>query len=470
MDQRVNLVGLDIGTTTTSAMFASTRLQRTATGRIELDELCETTATTIFTPFCEAQLDLNALLAWLDNQFGAAAIDPATVFGGGALITGLAAQSGNSRQLTELIHTLLRDAVIATAADPRLEAWLAFMAAAGPISRELGERAVINLDIGGGTTNVAIGRAGQVFATGSIFVGARHVQVMQGTYRIKHVSNYAMRIFEGLKIARRPGEELRSDELQSLLEFYVECLECFTMGQRFAKHGELACGLAQADVAASVDAQDAVITFSGGVGELLYQLARGKQNWGEPTPFGDLGVDLARAILNSPVLSKDVRSHVPGHTGRATVFGLLRHATQVSGSTIHLSDAAQLPLRDIPILGRIGLVTTPAELASLACLAARSPVGGCFTLPDGAMEPAQLKLLAERIACALEAANFPRDNPLVLVTAGNIGKSFGGYITKWGSRLQNITVLDELAPRDAQFVRVGRMHDHLVPVSFYRMN
>ena len=75
-------------------------------------------------------------------------------------------------------------ALIATADDPLLESWLAFMGAASALSLAHPETAFVNLDIGGGTTNVALGINGEVLSAGSFWIGARHLQFHAGTYRI----------------------------------------------------------------------------------------------------------------------------------------------------------------------------------------------------------------------------------------------------------------------------------------------
>lgn len=469
MNQHVTLMGLDIGTTTASAMFATARLQQTGTGHIELDELHEVSADTIFTPYQAEQLFVDGLLAWIDGQFERSQISPTDVFGGGALITGLAAERENSAQLTARIHERLEDAVVATATDPRFEAWLAFMAAAAAVSRGV-PGPVINLDIGGGTTNVALGEAGQVLATGSIFIGARHLQVTQGTYQIERISRHARRMFEVLGIAKSVGQQLEPAELKALVGFYVEALEAVVTGNSTAEHAKLVTELVQAPLSEGVPLGDAIVTLSGGVGELVYQQATMQGQSSQQTPFGDLGLDLASAILRSPLLGKDAREHIPARTGRATVFGLLRHATQVSGTTIYLTPATQLPLRDVPILGVLKRNTTDEQLSRLGSLTSQSQSGGCLIVDGVSTNAPALKTLAERIAHALESHHVEGDKPLVLIAAANVGKSLGSYITAWGTRQRNLLVLDELVPRDAQFVRVGRTHEHLVPVSFYGMN
>ena len=69
-----------------------------------------------------------------------------------------------------------------------LESWLAFAGAAAPLSRARPGVPVLNLDIGGGTTNPAVGIDGDVVAAGCLHVGARHVRVRPGTLEVTGTS------------------------------------------------------------------------------------------------------------------------------------------------------------------------------------------------------------------------------------------------------------------------------------------
>ena len=228
----VRLVGLDFGTTTSSCVVASASLMHNAvSGRKELTGIREEfRSELVFTPFKDGRLDEDRLQQYVDEWLAAGDVTPQEIFGGGALLTGLAARQENASWLMDLVRSRLGDALIATADDPCLEAWLAFQASASALSRSQPDRWVINLDIGGGTTNLAAGKNGEVMATGSLFVGARHVQFVPGTYRIVSVSTFAQRLFEHLGITDGPGDTLSETQVAAILDFYVELLECAISG------------------------------------------------------------------------------------------------------------------------------------------------------------------------------------------------------------------------------------------------
>ena len=323
---------------------------------------------------------------------------------------------------------------------------------------------MLNLDIGGGTTNPAWGLAGDVLHVGCYAIGARHVRLVPGTWRIAGLSPLAVRLFQHLGIRRALRDELLHEEVDALLEFYVATLEAIVRGD--------AAFLAQEhvrwheQVAFEPPRETPIVTVSGGVGELAYACARG-----EPLPsttaYGDLGIDLARLICRSPLLAKDLLTHTPARLGGATVCGLALHTAELSGATLYLPRPAALPLAELPIVGRLSGEPDEATLGNLLELA-RSGSGGAAVQIESPLESWQaVKKLGESLARALAATSYPPDRPLVLLVGQNIGKTLGQYATDWGKLPVNLIVIDELPPRRARFVSLGKLHSNVVPVSYY---
>jgi ethanolamine utilization protein EutA len=466
----VRLVGLDFGTTTSRCIVATARLSRNVvSGRHELSAIDETfRSPVVLTPFAEHGLDTGRLEELLDSWLTSATYG-GEIFGGGALVTGLAAQQPNSGVLLELIRSRVKDVLVASAADPSLEAWLAFHANAGGVARAHPDRWVVNLDIGGGTTNLALAKRGEVIRTGSLFVGARHVEVVPGTYRIVKLSRYAQALFDLLEIAAGPGDSLQGEQVDAIVGWQLELLERALAGDRAAFQEPVAHLYEQVRFEPPEEMSEPVLCLSGGVGELLYQILRTKMS--PPTTyFGDLGIDLAAAIANSSRWKARLGGIVPSQGGRATVYGLLLFATQVSGATVYLPDASVLPLCDVPILGRIAADSTDEQIQDILQLVSRSGVGGCIVVSLDRVDAKTVRIQGERIASALQSAAFPIVTPLILLVRGNVGKALGGYVSQWGSNPIRLVVLDEIEPLDARFVQIGCLLDHVVPVSFYGMN
>src|SRR4051794_1659781 len=128
MPRLIKLLGLDFGTTTSSAVVASARLMRNSvTGRTELDQVQERyRSELVFTPLHGESLDVGRLEMYLDGWLAAGEVQAEEIFGGGALLTGLTAQRDNASVLVRIIRQRLGDALVVTADDPILESWLAF--------------------------------------------------------------------------------------------------------------------------------------------------------------------------------------------------------------------------------------------------------------------------------------------------------------------------------------------------------
>lgn len=468
---KVVLVGLDFGSTTTSMLAMQAEVaSNCATGRMELrNPQPLVRAEPIFTPVVDGRLDLAAIRRQISRWLAEGGIRHDRIFAGGAIVTGLAAQRDNAESLAALIVELLGDAVVATADDPRLEAWLAFMGGSAALSRAFPGQAFINLDIGGGTTNPAVGVGGNVSATGCYFVGARHFEFEPGGYCLRHVTRFGRAILDHLAIARREGDTLSAADVGAITDYFVGALVAMVEGDGSFFGNETGRLIAQRALEAAPD-RPLTVTFSGGVGELVYAIANGAA--APPTTFyGDLGIDLALAILDNPRLARDVRCFVPEHRGRATVQGLTLNNTEISGNTLFLSDADALPLRDLPVVASLSSQSDPDALSGALQLAGRSQRGACIHLVWDDAHPGfeQVKGLGEAVSKALDDADLPDSASLVILTTANVGKALGNYATRWRTSARRLIVIDEIPVRDAQFVNLGRLQNGIVPVSFYGM-
>jgi ethanolamine utilization protein EutA len=250
---------------------------------------------------------------------------------------------------------------------------------------------------------------------------------------------------DGLGIRKTTGDELALAEVDAIVHTWVETLE--TMVQ----HPSIPSSSSPLEVA-----------FSGGVGELVYALRTG-HSVPRQTHWGDLGLDLARAINASSRLTK--RLVVPETMGRATLYGLVEHQTQVSGTTVFLPHPEQLPLGDVPIVATLE-DHMPEEMWQRAMEFVRaSPQGAAIHVRGLGGEAARIRAEGKRLGRLLE--NHPQDRPLVVLLEENAAKAVGGYATDWGRHSRPLVVLDELIPHAAKFAHIGRLYHGMVFISFH---
>jgi ethanolamine utilization protein EutA len=207
------------------------------------------------------------------------------------------------------------------------------------------------------------------------------------------------------------------------------------------------------------------------VGELVYQLAAGGTTANTQMPsttfYGDFGIDLAKAIIASPVLSADLETHTPENLGRATVYGLALNSTEISGGSIYLPNPDLLPLLDIPILAKLPFDAPKEDWQQALTLASLRSNGACLQITQTNNNLQQIRAFAQMLSKEILASHLKK--PLVLLIEGNLGKTLGNYITNWGKLSIQLVVIDELATRDAHFVNLGKLQQGVVPVSFYGM-
>jgi len=469
LQNEVYLLGLDFGSTTSSALVARAHISRSVTGHMAFSE---TTilykSVPVFTPFIDGQIDLVSVSTLIHYWLAQSKVSLQQLFSGGSIITGLAAKAENASGLQNLIKDIVGESVIATADDPSLESWLAFMGCSSSLSRFYANEAILNLDIGGGTTNAALGLNGDVLATGCYFVGARHFQFVAGSYQLVQISNYGKALLDDLQIAKQIGDCLDESERAKVLQFYIDALEAIALKQIVFFQSKIG-QLHQQVALISNQVKSPKITFSGGVGELIYQFSSSLA-LPSTTYYGDFGIDLAQAIVQSPVLSSDLKTIIPENKGRATLYGLTLHNTEISGHTIFLPNTERLPLSNLPIIAKLSLNMPSEQWQSAFQLSCRHKQGACIQIINFSLPSLKdIQQLSEKIQSYFIDCIYPENQPLVILVEANIGKALGQYCSNWGEIMPQLIVIDEVPLRHAQFVQLGRLHQHMLPVSFYGM-
>ncbi len=463
---RTLLLGLDFGSTTCSALIVTASITSdgiSGTAKLSAPHIIYR-ATPVFTPFVGNNIDANKVAALIQKWLVESKINTAELFSASVIITGLAAQQANVESIRKLIAKLIPNAAIVAAGDPHLESWLAFMGSCASLSRYYAETSILNLDIGGGTTNSAIGINGNVHTTASHYIGARHFQFVPGSYQLVAVSQYALALLHAFEIKKGVGDTLTANECKHIMEFYIQALEAIVLNDRDFFDTPIAKMHVQAT--ANMPYCASKITFSGGVGELVYQLAAG-----DPVPgttfYGDFGIDIAKAIVASPVLSTHLKTHKPENLGRATVYGLALNSTEISGSSVYLPNPDLLPLNDIPILAKLPIDAPIKVWQEVLLLASTHANGACLQITQANINLRQIRDFSQMFSKEIAAIQLKK--PIILLIEGNMGKTLGNYITNWGKLGIQLVVIDEIVTRDAHFVNLGKVRQGVVPVSFYGM-
>ena len=338
MSERLLSVGLDVGTTSTQMVVSELLVENRASG-FAVPEMQITHRKILyrspvsFTPLLEGKrINGEQLRSMVEEEYRKAGITREQVDTGAVIVTGETSRKENARTVVEALSEFAGDFVVATAG-PDLESVLAAKGAgAVDHSGETGQT-VLHMDIGGGTSNLALIREGKIVKTGCLNVGGRLVK-----FSPEGEVTYRSPVLEGLTsmaVGQRPTRQQRA-QLAEMLASALEMAagrkpETPLLGQLMTE---------EAVRPWQPPKEPVVVSFSGGVADCI-------ASDHPDLAFGDLGPELGRAIRESSLCRE---AYILGReTIRATVIGAGCHSTQLSGSTVYHQNV-EFPLKNIPVV------------------------------------------------------------------------------------------------------------------------
>jgi ethanolamine utilization protein EutA len=450
---RLLSVGVDIGSSTSHLVFSRIVLERLDNRYIVAERTLLHQSAVMLTPYrADASIDAQALGQFIERQYALAGIAPEAIDTGALILTGVAVRRSNARAIGDLFAAQAGKFVSVSAGDA-LETTLAAFGS-GAAARSIRESArVMNIDIGGGTSKIAVCEHGALAELTAVDIGARVVcfDVEGRVQRIEAAGELFAREV-GLRLA--PGEIPDPALLQRMVERMADRL---LEAARVAAPDPTLSALLRLEPLRNERAPD-VLTFSGGVSEYIYGL--------QQASFGDLGAALARAVLER-ARRWGPRIAQPEQGIRATVVGASQYTIQVSGSTIYVAPAQVLPLKNIaviaPALALDGELLDSGQLAAEVRAALRR-----FDLQDGEQGVAlcyrwqgsasftRLDAFCRGVAAGM-AALLERGLPLVLVGDGDVGGLVGMHCRQQLALASPIVSIDGITLHAFDFIDIGAM-------------
>jgi ethanolamine utilization protein EutA len=449
--ERIELrsVGIDIGSSTSHLTFSRLILRRmgavlSSRFHVVQREILHQSPI-LLTPYLDAAtIDTGVLKQFIASSYEAAGIRREAIDAGAVIATGEAAKKENAAAITALFAEEAGKFVCATAG-PTLESIMAAHGA-GAVAKSSEGRCVLNVDIGGGTSKLALCEGGAVTDTSVVNVGGRLV-AWDDEGRVARLEDAGRLIAEACGLSLSIGTRLTEEMKRALAERMADCL-IETM------EGVNGSGLTKSLMITSPFGRKLpveAVMFSGGVSEYYY----GR----ETREFGDLGKLLGSSLkerlsqhrLGSCLAQSEERI-------RATVIGASQYTVQVSGSTIYVSQPDLLPLRNLPVLSP-RLETATAEGVERAIAKAldghdRELIHGPFALAMAwPFEPSYPNLLAfaQGVRAALEGIPFP----LVLVFDKDIARLAGRLLTDEIHLPDPVIAVDEVALEPFDYIDLG---------------
>ena len=170
---RLTSVGVDIGSSTSHLVFSRLVLERLDNRYIVSEREVFHESAVLLTPYADDMtIDAGRLGAFIAEQYRLAGLDHDAVDTGALILTGVAVRRRNARAIGELFAGQAGKFVAVSAGDA-LETTLAAFGS-GAAARSIRESArVMNVDIGGGTSKIALCEGGEVVDLTAVDVGAR---------------------------------------------------------------------------------------------------------------------------------------------------------------------------------------------------------------------------------------------------------------------------------------------------------
>ncbi|MET0691351.1 MAG: ethanolamine ammonia-lyase reactivating factor EutA, partial [Candidatus Binatia bacterium] len=208
--ERITLtsVGIDVGSSTSHLIFSRLTLRRQGIALssrfVVVNREIIHESPILLTPYLDkTTIDTAKLGDFIEQAYRNAGVTPSDIDTGALIVTGEATKKKNAEAISALFSAQAGKFVCATAGH-NLEAILASYGsgAVHMTYHEGGDFTVMNVDVGGGTSKIAIVRGGRVIDTCAVEVGARLV-AMDEDGKINRLEDTA------LKFAKMAGIDLK---------------------------------------------------------------------------------------------------------------------------------------------------------------------------------------------------------------------------------------------------------------------
>ncbi|MET3557172.1 ethanolamine utilization protein EutA [Streptococcus rupicaprae] len=345
MSDKILSVGIDLGTATTQLVLSELTIENIASvftiPRVYItDKKVLYKSEIIFTPISENLLiEVDKIKEFVTREYQRAGIAKKDIQMGAVIITGETARKENASQVLQALSGYAGDFVVATAG-PDLESIIAGKGACSHQYSQEHHTSVVNIDIGGGTSNLAVFREGDLIDTGCFDIGGRLIRLDPLTHKILYIAPKLQTIIADKKLSLAIGQVVNRADLDDLIHEMVSVLEQSVGIVNDSPYYQLL----QTNHGLKLNYEIKCVSFSGGVADAILE----EQPFTNEFQYGDIGILLGRALRKSKIFEqkKVIKS---AETIRATVVGAGSHTTDVSGSTItYISDV--LPIKNIPVL------------------------------------------------------------------------------------------------------------------------
>ena len=404
-------------------------------------------------------IDMDRLSEFLKEEYQSAGMHRVDIQSGAVIITGETARKKNAKQLVEFLSNGAGDFVAATAG-ANFESFLTALGSGATARSKKYGNTILSCDIGGGTSNIAISKNGEILSTSCVSIGGR-LLAADSEGIIWRIDGPALKVMGHLGLNYKVGDQIPKEDIERVAAKFAEMLIEVIIGPATSS---LAKQLMLTDDLNFPDKIDEY-SFSGGVAELIY---------GGNGNYNDLGQLLADKInsltpgLPSPVIE-------PKNKIRATVIGAGAYSLSISGSSGFMDDQISFPIKNVPVIRvdieepKLSVEHVISEVSAsfhrfdlhegeeIVALYFKDPVRAYY--PD-------LELFAKSIEAALPNS-INNKIPIILIFEKDIACSVGNVIRRETGLKTNLLSLDELILKEGDWIDIGEplIGDQVFPVT-----
>ena len=478
-------VGIDIGSSTSHLLFSRVHLRRHSHAMSSHFEVVRREvrwqSPIVFTPFkADSSIDAQELEQFIEGCFQSAGLKREDIDTGAVILTGEAIKKNNARAINQIFAQDAGRFVCATAGH-QLEAMLAAHGSGACALSKSRAQCGLHIDIGGGTTKLALINQGLIQGVCAFAGGGRMVALdTQGQWT--RLDDAARLLAQSLGVECTANSMAQEKTRRLMAKAYVGVLMDVLAACR-----ALPSQLNQVDHAAQVTqisglgalahslmltpefigtAVPEYLTFSGGVSEYLF----GAQT----VDFGDISRLLVQEIIASFKQTLKLPIIEVAQRIRATVIGASQFTVQVSGNTIFLSDPTVLPAVNVPVvkvlLPGIEHLSEERVLQSIVAQARRldlTPLSRMALAMVWDFEPdhATLFLVASAVFKYMHQVG-ERVEPLFLVIEGDVALSLGRVLRDELDFKGPLACIDGIELQEFDYIDMGSLitQTNVVPV------
>ncbi|QBP42561.1 ethanolamine ammonia-lyase reactivating factor EutA [Paenisporosarcina antarctica] len=334
--------GIDIGTSTTKLVISRFSLMNVAGGthvpRIEIIDKEILYRSPIFrTPLLSPTIiDINKIEQLIQNEYEIAGVLSQQIQTGAVIITGETATMKNAQEMVHHLSDVAGEFLVATAG-PDLEGVIAAKGSGAYEYAKKTRKSVANIDIGGGTANIAVYQGDKMAGTCTLHIGGRLIEFEN--QHVKSISPPVQKLLTQEGWSLEINDSKNHPTIEKVTDWMAKLLARVLSKSTTSKDDVLILGH-HPEWNGDID----VITISGGISECMYGLEDTDYS---KAVYDDIGIELAQALQKNENL-KNWEWVIPEETVRATVLGAGTQTTNISGATIQV-DSKELPQKNLPV-------------------------------------------------------------------------------------------------------------------------